>query len=75
VAPTSTTCKPGNGKGDKNHCHSGPPGADDEDVNGQTVASSKDSPSPWPLAAAGMIVLLALTLPVRRLGKTKRTDG
>ena len=23
---TYTTCKPGNGFGDKNHCHSGPPG-------------------------------------------------
>ena len=24
----STECKPGNGYGDKNHCHSGPPGRD-----------------------------------------------
>jgi hypothetical protein len=23
---TTTVCKPGNGFGDKNHCHSGPPG-------------------------------------------------
>jgi hypothetical protein len=23
---TYTTCKPGNGFGDKNHCHTGPPG-------------------------------------------------
>ena len=33
VKPTTTTtapteCKPGHGYGDKNHCHSGPPGRD-----------------------------------------------
>lgn len=27
---TTTTCKPGYGHGDKKHCHSGPPGQDDE---------------------------------------------
>jgi len=26
TSSTSTQCKPGNGFGDKNHCHSGPPG-------------------------------------------------
>jgi hypothetical protein len=44
VAPTTTTalagpCKPGWGRGDKNHCHTGPPGqlkkaANVEDGNG-----------------------------------------
>jgi hypothetical protein len=24
--PTTTVCKPGYGYGDKNHCHTGPPG-------------------------------------------------
>jgi len=34
---TTTVCKPGNGFGDKNHCHSGPPGQnkkDDDNGNG-----------------------------------------
>jgi len=26
TSSTTTQCKPGNGFGDKNHCHSGPPG-------------------------------------------------
>ena len=26
LAQSTTTCKPGNGFGDKNHCHFGPPG-------------------------------------------------
>ena len=30
-ATTTTTCKPGNGFGDKNHCHTGPPGQVDKD--------------------------------------------
>ena len=31
---TTTMCKPGNGYGDKNHCHSGPPGHCPGDHNG-----------------------------------------
>jgi hypothetical protein len=30
---TTTVCKPGNGFGDKNHCHTGPPGQQHKNKN------------------------------------------
>ena len=31
--PTYEACKPGNGFGDRNHCHTGPPGQQGKDKN------------------------------------------
>ena len=77
VAPTTTTtgepvttttsvvglCKPGYGKGDKNHCHSGPPGAS----SGSNGSSSLHARfvrylQPETPAGAGLLALVLATL-------------
>jgi MYXO-CTERM domain-containing protein len=77
VPPTTSTtiaqlCKPGNGYGDKNHCHSGPPGQNKN--NGDTSFSAKlanyvrpNSPSGAALIALlAVVALFALSPIVRR---------
>ncbi len=69
VAPTTTTttptaaaCKPGWGFGDKNHCHSGPPGLQ------RTVASVRD-----PNAGGGALVLIAIVLGLLAIARPRRS--
>jgi hypothetical protein len=66
----AANCKPGNGYGDKNHCHSGPPG---QNNNGQGFAGKlvnfvrPDRGSGLAvIALAGMLALFALTPALRR---------
>jgi hypothetical protein len=69
VAPTTTTttptaaaCKPGWGFGDKNHCHSGPPGLQ------RRVASVRD-----PNAGGGALVLIAIVLGLLAIARPRRS--
>jgi uncharacterized repeat protein (TIGR01451 family) len=77
IQPTTTTvaadCKPGNGWGDRNHCHSGPPGQSDQRGGGdrfRLIGFTTSSGTRWLFIADGVaLILMALVLQrrVRRL--------
>jgi hypothetical protein len=72
-------CKPGNGYGDKNHCHTGPPGQNGSNgpstqgVNGKNISSTGQALTPWLLGGLCLVVLTSLGLPALRRRKAGRS--
>ncbi|MDQ3574743.1 MAG: hypothetical protein M3404_07480 [Actinomycetota bacterium] len=76
--PVQAQCKPGWGKGDKNHCHSGPPGRVGKpgkgkrpgagDNQGLLVRMARNASSSEPLLRGGvaLALLAGLVLPLPR---------
>ena len=85
VGPTPTTaaCKPGHGRGDKNHCHSGPPGQQGrtprgggggQAAAGQPVASERSVAPPWLVGTLLLVALLLFIAPPQRTHLFKGRD-
>jgi hypothetical protein len=70
-----TPCKPGNGRGDKNHCHSGPPGLA-ERVGGSLIAATHAATSgavyAFGVLAFGVLALGAFALGAFALVRSRR---
>ena len=69
--PGQGGAKPGNGYGDKNHRHCGPPGQANKGggqapLNGQPATSTRPLPAPWLLVGLGALFLISLVVPFRR---------
>ncbi|HEX2191743.1 MAG TPA: hypothetical protein VHH09_00980 [Acidimicrobiales bacterium] len=63
VGPTTTVCRPGWGFGDRNHCHSGPPGQ-----LRRNVANVDDGNG-----SGGLLVLLAVAFGLLAIARPRRT--
>jgi cytochrome bd-type quinol oxidase subunit 2 len=73
VKSTTTTttpngqCKPGNGNGDKNHCHSGPPGGGHGSPHMRFIDVATSTSARWTIIAAGLLCLGLALVFQRRL--------